>query len=101
MTEFGTYRGASTIMSKVFDCKPSRISMLEVEAYPRAVFRRSRLVPVFLSIREICCLWRVSTCVLETNAFITPKWVSLALLNALVHQKVKLDYVPRLDQNRV
>jgi hypothetical protein len=39
MAVFGTYQGASTIMRKAFDWKRSRISMLEVEAVPRAVFR--------------------------------------------------------------
>jgi hypothetical protein len=36
LTIFGTYQGASTIMSKAFDWKCSRISILEVEAIPQS-----------------------------------------------------------------
>jgi hypothetical protein len=36
MTVFGTYQGASTVMSKAFfDWKSSRIYILEVEALPQ------------------------------------------------------------------
>jgi hypothetical protein len=37
-------QGASTIMCKAFDWKCCRHSMLEVEAVPRVLFRKSRLV---------------------------------------------------------
>jgi hypothetical protein len=41
-------------MRKAFDWKRSRISMLEVEADPRVVFRKSRLVIVlFLYMRSL------------------------------------------------
>jgi hypothetical protein len=43
ITVFGIYQGASTIMRKAFDWKRSRSSMLEVEAVPQIVFRKSRL----------------------------------------------------------
>jgi hypothetical protein len=59
--------------------------MLEVEADPRVVFRKSRLVWILFYIWAVCCLWRVLSYVPVTNTFwwgrflvvsVCARWVS-------------------------
>jgi hypothetical protein len=58
--------------------------------YPRVVFHESRLVWVLFYVRQVCCLWRVLTCVRVTNTFWWRWFLVISVLRKCVLGQVSL-----------